>query len=255
MTFDFPQGAFGPAFPGPGNNGQGAWQARPGVVPRGVKRATAYIDANLGAPLTLEDLIAASGGSGRTLFKQFRRFLGLSPIAYLRVQRLERVRDELRRDNVASVTEAAVRWRFTHLGRFAGAYRRRYGEPPSATLRRAREDEPPAHLARPLPVLYRQVDGRLCARHDNGYPYLTTMTQESPATSHLTRQFLAWLAEGERSYAEVMEAWRTNCPRLSVWEDATIAGLVQREKRGDSATIVTLTVRGRAFLDESSRSI
>src|SRR5262249_45361315 len=45
----------------------------------------------------------------------------------------------------------------------------------------------------------------------------------SEAMHHLTLQFLAWLAERPRSYAETMEAWRTSCPRLSVWEDATIA--------------------------------
>jgi hypothetical protein len=75
------------------------------------------------------------------------------------------------------------------------------------------------------------------------------MTHETTATRHLTRQFLAWLAEGERSYAEVMEAWRTSCPRLSIWEDATLAGLVQREQGPDGTTRVVLTPRGRAMLE------
>jgi hypothetical protein len=65
----------------------------------------------------------------------------------------------------------------------------------------------------------------------------------------LTRQFLAWLSEGERSYAEVMEAWRTTCPRLSVWEDATLDGLVRRETAPDGRTMVSLTPLGRAMLD------
>ena len=34
-------------------------------------------------------------------------------------------------------------------------------------------------------------------------------------------QFLAWLSERPRSYADTMEAWKTSCPRLSAWEDAT----------------------------------
>jgi hypothetical protein len=42
----------------------------------------------------------------------------------------------------------------------------------------------------------------------------------------LTGQFLAWLAAHPRSYDETMEAWRSSCPRLSVWEDALGAGLV-----------------------------
>lgn len=68
------------------------------------------------------------------------------------------------------------------------------------------------------------------------------------AAGHLTRQFLAWLAEGERSCAEVMEAWRTSCPRLTIWEDATLAGLVRRERNGDGKAVIMLTPAGRAAL-------
>jgi hypothetical protein len=42
----------------------------------------------------------------------------------------------------------------------------------------------------------------------------------------LIAQFLAWLDAAPRSYAKTMEAWRTSCPRLTVWEDAVDAGLV-----------------------------
>ena len=59
----------------------------------------------------------------------------------------------------------------------------------------------------------------------------------------LTDQFLAWLDEAPRSYAETMEAWRTSCPRLSVWEDATLGGLVTVS--GDSGRTVVLTEAGR----------
>ncbi len=60
----------------------------------------------------------------------------------------------------------------------------------------------------------------------------------------LTLQFLEWIAEAPRSYAEVMDAWRTSCPRLSIWEDAALAGLVRR----DAAGSVVLTTRGRSLL-------
>ncbi len=62
-------------------------------------------------------------------------------------------------------------------------------------------------------------------------------------------QFLAWVADRPRSYADAMEAWRSSCPRLSVWEDAIIEGLVQLENGGSRA--VSLTRRGRAMLEKA----
>ncbi|MBI1776526.1 MAG: hypothetical protein HYR63_14365 [Proteobacteria bacterium] len=62
----------------------------------------------------------------------------------------------------------------------------------------------------------------------------------------LTEQFLAWLAEKPRSYRDVMEAWRSSCPRLTVWEDALADGLVRYE--GGDSRLVRLTTRGRAIL-------
>lgn len=72
----------------------------------------------------------------------------------------------------------------------------------------------------------------------------------SPSVSLITMQFLAWVAERLRSYGEAMEAWRTSCPRLSVWEDATLDGLVRLDVDRDGRTVVVrLTPRGRAILD------
>ena len=67
----------------------------------------------------------------------------------------------------------------------------------------------------------------------------------------LTYDFLTWLADGPRTYAEVMERWQTSCPRLSIWEDALDGGLVrvERDDRTDGHLIATLTTRGRAMLD------
>jgi hypothetical protein len=70
----------------------------------------------------------------------------------------------------------------------------------------------------------------------------------SHALHLLTRQFLAWIAERPRTYAETMEAWRTSCPRLSVWEDATIDGLVSLEGGPERQTLVRLTPAGEALL-------
>jgi hypothetical protein len=65
----------------------------------------------------------------------------------------------------------------------------------------------------------------------------------------LMLQFLAWVSDRPRSYAEVMEAWRSNCPRSSVWEDATIEGLVKF--RNASRGEVILTAAGRAALQQA----
>lgn len=72
------------------------------------------------------------------------------------------------------------------------------------------------------------------------------MSEPSPSdpAALLTFQFLAWLTEAPRSYRDVMEAWRSSCPRLTVWEDALTDDLV----RCGSDRIVGLTARGRAVL-------
>jgi hypothetical protein len=49
------------------------------------------------------------------------------------------------------------------------------------------------------------------------------------ASPGLLLQFLDWIALQPRSYQETMNAWRTSCPRISVWEDALIDGLVAAE--------------------------
>ncbi len=58
---------------------------------------------------------------------------------------------------------------------------------------------------------------------------------------------LAWLARGARPYDEVMEAWRTSCPRLPVWEDANDRGFVEHAREGRRG-VVRITPAGRTFL-------
>ena len=68
-------------------------------------------------------------------------------------------------------------------------------------------------------------------------------------SSHLTLQFLAWLDEAPRTYGETMNAWRTSCPRLSIWEDALSDGLVKVESaRTMREARVRLTRAGQALL-------
>jgi len=118
------------------------------VTPRDVKRAIEYMQANLGAAIGLPEIVEASGVPGRTLLQHFRDFKGMSPIRYLRTARYEKVREALHRaEPEENVTEIAARWGFNHLGRFSVDYRRRFGETPSATLRRSRNPPAPVNGA------------------------------------------------------------------------------------------------------------
>ena len=68
------------------------------------------------------------------------------------------------------------------------------------------------------------------------------------AAHALTQQFLAWVAEGKRSYADA-EAWRRSCPHLSVWEDAIADGLIRFENGGGmQGARLVLTAQGRQRL-------
>jgi hypothetical protein len=77
---------------------------------------------------------------------------------------------------------------------------------------------------------------------------MSNLAMSNPAHA-LTLQFLAWIAEGERTYAQAMEAWRSSCPRLSIWEDAILDGLVAFDGGATrDCSRVTLTPKGRALL-------
>jgi len=68
--------------------------------------------------------------------------------------------------------------------------------------------------------------------------------------SAATIDLLTWLSRRPRTYDETMAAWRTHCPRLSIWEDALADGLVRVRRSGDgrAGATVAVTERGRAAL-------
>jgi AraC-like DNA-binding protein len=110
------------------------------IAPRDVRRAIDYIEAHLDHAVTVADLVEVTGIPGRTLFMHFKNFKGVSPMRYLRDARLRQVRQALlRADPEASVTNVAMNNGFTHMGRFAIAYRKRFGESPSQTLRSGKQ--------------------------------------------------------------------------------------------------------------------
>jgi hypothetical protein len=64
----------------------------------------------------------------------------------------------------------------------------------------------------------------------------------------LILDLLEWIAREPRTYADVMEAWRTSCPRLTVWEDAVDRGLVACERHEGTGLLVVVTPVGRSCL-------
>ena len=100
-----------------------------------VIRACEFVDSHLRAPIALVNLCEAAGVSTRALEYGFRDFYDLGPMAYVRNLRLCRVRHDLLDPTQApSVSSAARRWSFTHMGQFSHDYRALFGEMPSKTL-------------------------------------------------------------------------------------------------------------------------
>jgi AraC-like DNA-binding protein len=109
-----------------------------GDPPQPLRRALAFIDEHAGDPITLDEIATAARLSPRGVQAAFRRHLDTTPLAHLRTVRMERAHRDLQGaepgDGV-SVAALAAKWGFTHLGRFAVDYRRRFGTYPSQTLR------------------------------------------------------------------------------------------------------------------------
>jgi AraC-like DNA-binding protein len=104
---------------------------------RTVRQALDYMERHLSEPLTMTDIAGQASVSVRSIQQGFRDELGVTPMAWLRERRLERVREDLTDAEAGegvTVTAVAERWGFNHLGSFAVLYRKRWGESPSQTL-------------------------------------------------------------------------------------------------------------------------
>jgi AraC-like DNA-binding protein len=106
--------------------------------PRAIRRAVEAIHDEPERAFTVADLARIANMSVRSLQEGFRRHVGSAPMTYLQSVRLDRAHESLRRADPGrlTVSAAAHRWGFAHLGRFASAYRLRFGESPSETLRK-----------------------------------------------------------------------------------------------------------------------
>lgn len=75
----------------------------------------------------------------------------------------------------------------------------------------------------------------------------------SAITDPLVMDLIEFVATRPRPYEDVIDAWRTSCPRLTVWEDAIDGGLIAHERGPDRARFVAATEAGRRFLYEHGR--
>jgi hypothetical protein len=66
----------------------------------------------------------------------------------------------------------------------------------------------------------------------------------------LILELLDWIGPDPRPYSEVIEAWRTSCPRLPVWEEANERGFLERRHVRDQGAVVFVSALGREFLDK-----
>lgn len=116
--------------------GEARLPASAAVRRRIVAVAREYMCSHADETITVPDLCRVTGVSRRTLQYAFEDVLHLSPVTYLRVMRLNRVRHELQTRLQDSIGDVAARWGFWHLSRFASDYSRLFGELPSATRTR-----------------------------------------------------------------------------------------------------------------------
>lgn len=85
----------------------------------------------------------------------------------------------------------------------------------------------------------------------NGHTILVVETA-NPTTRALTLQLLEWIQLRPRTQEETLEAWRTSCPRLSIWEDACIDGLIEIAPGG---RIVALSAKGKLLLKNAHEEV
>ena len=112
-------------------------EARP-AAPIHIQKAEAYLREHCDEAITIEDLARLTATSARSLYKGFQQHLGVSPMAYLKLIRLQKVRQRLLQARAhgesIQITQIAMDYGFSHLGHFSQAYRQQFNETPGQTL-------------------------------------------------------------------------------------------------------------------------
>lgn len=106
---------------------------------RQVKLAKEFMQANLERAISLGDVAAAIGVSGRSLQRSFAKYCGCSPIQFLRQARLDALHQELSEGiPLLGISDLMFKYQFSHLGRCSQSYYQRFGELPSETVHKNR---------------------------------------------------------------------------------------------------------------------
>ena len=99
----------------------------------------AYIETNIRADLSVEELAQVGNVSTRTVYNLFAKYFSVTPKLFIKQAKLKSLREDLAGGKaIRNVTEVALDYGFTHLGRFSSDYRKMFGELPSETLQRRR---------------------------------------------------------------------------------------------------------------------
>jgi AraC-like DNA-binding protein len=109
----------------------------PTPSPWRVRRAEQFIDENWDKPLMIEDLVAATGASARSIYRAFRQSRGCTPQEFIKRRRLSRAREMLTdRSAIVTVTSVAFACGFNDVSHFSKDFAKAFGEPPSALLKK-----------------------------------------------------------------------------------------------------------------------
>lgn len=115
------------------------WNASDSVQPvsPSMERIIRYIEENVKEDIELETLSQISNMSIRSIYNAFSRVFSTTPKSYVKLVKLKRLRNDLLHGHCRNITEVALGYGFSHLGRFSSDYRKRFGELPSETMRLA----------------------------------------------------------------------------------------------------------------------
>ncbi|MBS8241752.1 AraC family transcriptional regulator, partial [Marinobacter lipolyticus] len=100
-----------------------------------LNRMLGYIEQNVRDNIDMETLSSVSNMSVRSIYNAFSKTFSTTPRCYIKQLKLRKLREDLLEGRCRNVTEIALDYGFSHLGRFSSDYRKTFGELPSETMK------------------------------------------------------------------------------------------------------------------------